>query len=789
MTREMLIDSVTGQECRIAIVEDGRIEELYIERASNASRVGNIYKGKVTNVEPAIQAAFIDFGLSKNGFLHISDLHPQYFPKAIRASSESVGHKRPHKDRPPIQECLRRGQEVVVQMTKEGIGTKGPTLTTYLSIPGRMLVMMPAMTRLGVSRKVEDEAERAKAREILGELKLPNDMGFIVRTAGIGRSKRDLQRDLNYLLRLWKSTKALIKTEKAPVEIYKESDLVIRTIRDVYNTDISRIVCDGKNIASRVTEFLQLAMPRTKHGVEVYSGREGLFHDAGLEAEIEKIYARRVDLKSGGSLVVDPTEALVAIDVNSGRSREHRDAETTALNTNIEAAHEIARQLRLRDLGGVVVMDFIDMREDKNRRKLEKVLRDEMKKDRAKSKILRMNNFGIIQMTRQRLGPPLKRSIYRTCAQCDGAGLIKSEESQALEVMRILKRICVNADVSRIEIQVAPDVAHHLANVERAEIARMETESDKTIIVKADSSLLGNEATILCTNNRGSKVAWEQPTLAKGKSKGLQTEEFVSQPPLEEEEEAEELEVQAEQEVKPAEDEAAAPSEPTKKRRRRGGRKHKRKTAEQQPEQEGQQAKEEKPATEEEAETVVEAEAKPEEKPAEQAAAGTGTEEPADETKKKPKRPRKRTRKKSAKAPEEQPAAQKPQEEKQVTPEPEGVVEKEEAKPEAKKTKKATRKRTRKTVKAQEPAVDEAKGEKEADTAKPASKKAKKTRKKAASKASETAVETSSLKRLSTEEAEAIKSKPPITLAPSTEEKKPSAPTPRSLLEALGLED
>ncbi|MFW5839404.1 MAG: ribonuclease E/G, partial [Planctomycetota bacterium] len=261
--KQMLINTVQDQECRIAILDDGQLEELYIERASSASQVGNIYKGRVTNVESSIQAAFVDFGGNKNGFLHISDVHPQYFPGGKKKAVEAVGNKKPRRERPPIQDCLRRGTEVVVQMTKEGIGTKGPTLSTYLSIPGRLLVMMPGMTRLGVSRKVEDPDARAKARDALNELKLPDDMGFIVRTAGIGHAKRDLQRDLNYLSRLWKSINQRIKKSKAPAELYQESNLVIRTIRDVYNSDISRIVCDDQDVARSVREFLRMSVPRT----------------------------------------------------------------------------------------------------------------------------------------------------------------------------------------------------------------------------------------------------------------------------------------------------------------------------------------------------------------------------------------------------------------------------------------------------------------------------------------------------------------------------------------------
>jgi len=523
MVTEMLINTVAGQECRIAIVKDGRLEELYVERASSASHVGNIYKGRVVNIEPSIQAAFVDFGLGKHGFLHISDVRPQFFPSGAGASVENVGRKRPHHKRPPIQDCLQRGQEIVVQMTKEGIGSKGPTMTTYLSLPGKLLVMMPGMNRLGVSRKVEDEEVRAQARAMFNKLKLPPNMGFILRTAGVGRAKRDLQRDLNYLLRLWKTVKRHIDQTEAPAEIYKESDLLIRVIRDVHNKDISRVVCDDERTARRVLEFLRVAMPRTKHRIDVYTGKSGLFHDYGLEEEIEKIYAPRVELPSGGSLVIDQAEALVAIDINTGRFRGSADSETTALKLNQEAAREIARQLRLRDLGGVIVIDFIDMREEKNRRSVERTLRDAMKTDRAKVKILRMSSFGIVEMTRQRVGPSLRENIYRTCSHCGGSGLIKSDESQALQVMRCLQRAAANEDVATIKLTVTIDVAQRLCNHERKQISDLEKASGKMVIINGDSSLAGDEVRIACTNARGKEVAWDHDPLAKPGKREIQT--------------------------------------------------------------------------------------------------------------------------------------------------------------------------------------------------------------------------------------------------------------------------
>jgi len=370
-----------GGECRIAVLENGRLEELYIERQSAESHVNSIYKGRVTNIEPSIQAVFIDFGLPKHGFLHISDVHPQYFPEGhnprgrgpearapeghgpkghggYAVAGEDVGKKIPRRDRPLVQHCFRRGQEVIVQVTKEGVGTKGPTLTTYLSIPGRYLVMMPGLGRVGVSRKIEDPTLRRQMRDTLSQLPLPDGMGFILRTAGLGRTKRELTRDLQYLNRLWKIITDRIKKLRTPAELYQESDLVIRTIRDVLTSDFDRIVVDDEATAHKAQEFLKIAMRPGRHAqapgnmVEIFRGPEPIFHKFGIEQEIERINSRHVPLPSGGSIVIDSTEAMVAIDVNSGRYRAVDDPEESAFRIDLEAAEEIARQLRLRDLGG-----------------------------------------------------------------------------------------------------------------------------------------------------------------------------------------------------------------------------------------------------------------------------------------------------------------------------------------------------------------------------------------------------------------------------------------------------
>ena len=489
MAKELLINVSEGEECRIALLADGKLEELYMERTSSTSHVGNIYKGRVTNVEPSIQAAFIDFGLGRNGFLHISDLMPTYFGRKGEDIHESVGRKMARRDRPPIQRCLRRGDEIVVQVIKEGIGTKGPTLSTYLSIPGKILVMMPGMGKSGVSRKIEDDEERRRLRQILDGLEPPEDVGFIIRTAGVEATKAEIQRDLNYLTRLWSNFTKKRDSGPAPMQLYTEGDLVTRTVRDVFTSDVDKLVIDNKEIGKRVKEVIKLSNPRTKNRVEIYDDPIPLFHKYGIEREIEQMYSRHVPLPSGGSLVIDSTEAIVAIDVNSGKFRDHSDAETTAFKTDMEAADEICRQLKLRDLGGVIICDFIDLRYERHRHELERRLHENLKDDRAKTKVLRMSQFGIIEMTRQRMRPSLKRSVYFDCPHCKGAGLVKTPESMSLDVMRRLAIAIHDQRVQRVELSVCPEVAFYLQNKKRSQLAQLEHETGKRIVIRTDPVL------------------------------------------------------------------------------------------------------------------------------------------------------------------------------------------------------------------------------------------------------------------------------------------------------------
>jgi ribonuclease E len=389
--------------------------------------------------------------------------------------------------KPPIQDIFRRGDSVLVQVIKEGMGTKGPTLSTYISIPGRYLVLMPALGRVGVSRKIEDEDIRRKLRDTMLELNPPKGLGFIVRTAGVERTKKELSRDLAYLLRLWKVIVRRLRKHAGPVDIYEESDMIIRTIRDIVTSDVSAIYVDEPSAYERAKEFLQLVMPRHVSHLHLYQGKEPLFHKYKVEEEIARIHQRQVPLRGGGSIVIDQTEALVAIDVNSGSFRADDSAEETAYRLNMSAAREIARQLRLRDLGGVIVNDFIDMRKEKHRRGLERALRDSMKRDRARTKILRTSPFGLIEMTRQRIRPGLKRSTYSDCPCCGGRGVVKTAESMAIEVVRLLHVAAQQSRAARITVRVNDEVAAYLNNKKRRELTRLEEDSNLSV------QILGNE--------------------------------------------------------------------------------------------------------------------------------------------------------------------------------------------------------------------------------------------------------------------------------------------------------
>ncbi|MCA8986421.1 MAG: Rne/Rng family ribonuclease [Planctomycetaceae bacterium] len=530
MKTEMLVNVYQPEESRIAIVEDGVLEELYVERNSRESFVGNIYKGRVVNIESSIQAAFVDFGVGTNGFLHVSDVEAEYFKHIEvdeddrsrsrgnnRGAPKKPGNKRPGSERsvqgkPSIQQIFRRGDEVLVQVIKDGIGNKGPTLSTYISIPGRYLVLMPALQRVGISRKITNLDDRKKLREIIKELAPPEGLGFIVRTAGIDRTEKDLRRDMNYLLRLWKTIVRRIQKQSAPLDIYQESDMITRTIRDIFSSEIDRVLIDDPVQFERARDFMKVVLPKMVDRVEHYDGVEPLFHKYNIEQEISNIQSRTVPLKGGGSIVIDQTEALVAIDVNSGTHRVDDNAEETAYQVNIKAAREISRQIRLRDLGGVIVNDFIDMRQDKHRRAVEKELRDAVKRDRARTKVLRISPFGLIEMTRQRIRPSLKRSIYEECPCCNGSGYVKTPESVAIEVMRELMRASSLDGIKRISVELNNRVASYLANKKRKELLAIEDRSHVIINFESRYDFNPGHMEFRCQNEFGEEIPFS-PTM------------------------------------------------------------------------------------------------------------------------------------------------------------------------------------------------------------------------------------------------------------------------------------
>jgi ribonuclease E len=629
----ILVNASDREETRVAVIEDGRIVDFLMHVKRHETLVNDIYRGKVVNLEPAIGAAFIDFGEGRNGFLHTSDVLSVYgeddwsldkllthkidpeewdegggpphgaaelndaAPAAplpaetAEASDESVGDELPepdaevleqpadeplahasadvsaadephddeeellefrpedalepattehelegapasagepeellevaaieaeptaarvaqvpavrsrparrgrddhrggknhgrHRARPrlPISDLLEKGQSVVVQVTKDAIGDKGPTLTTYISIPGRYLVLMPSMTRTGVSRKIEDEKERRRLKRILESLDIPAGMGVIVRTAGIGCTREDLKRDLDYLMLLWDSFGKRLTLGRGPAPLYEESDVAIRTIRDLFNDNTEAVIVDDEKVYGRVREFMEKLIPEKLDRVQLHQGPKPLYHTHNVEQDFERIFARRIDLPSGGSIVFDQAEALVAIDVNSGKTRtDGFDFEDVALRTNLDAVKEIARQIRLRDLGGIIVCDFIDMQRNGSRRQVERALRDAIAGDRARSKLGRISQFGLLELTRQRLGPGLSKMLFHNCPRCRGSGRLRTVESRSGAILRRLGSALTLRGFAKVEVRTQPEVVDYLKRNYNADIKELMARHEREI--------------------------------------------------------------------------------------------------------------------------------------------------------------------------------------------------------------------------------------------------------------------------------------------------------------------
>ncbi len=481
MKKTMLINVADAEESRVAIVEGGTLEEFTIETSSKEQIKGNIYNGVVVKAEPSLQAAFVDYGGKRHGFLPMGEIHESWY-----VGDTTTGER---ERRPRIQDVLRRNQKIMVQVVKEELGNKGASLSSYVSLPGRYLVLMPnSESPGGISRKIEDEEERKKLKETLAQLNPPPDMGIIVRTAGLNRNKTELQRDLTYLQRLWTSIEDKSKQSQAPELIYQEHDLVNRSIRDYFTPDIQEVLVDNREVYLRARDYFQAVMPRYQGRVQLYRDKKPLFAKHQLEEQIEEIYSHKVELKSGGSIVIDPTEALVAIDVNSGRATKEKGIEETAFKTNLEAAQEVARQLRLRDLGGLIVIDFIDMRNLKHIQEIEKALRQAVKRDKARTQVSRISQFGLLELSRQRLKPTILEGNYLTCPHCTGSGLVKSSISRALSILRRIRAEAAKETVEAVKAVLPMDVAIYLLNQKRKEIARLEEDYNLTI------HLVGNPA-------------------------------------------------------------------------------------------------------------------------------------------------------------------------------------------------------------------------------------------------------------------------------------------------------
>ncbi len=478
---KLLINAEEPEECRIALVEGGRLESFHVTTVVRERTKNNIYKGRIVSVEANLQAAFVDIGTGRNGFLPFNEIHPEYYRQDVDEHSRELIARHQWK-KLKIENVVKKGQEVLVQVVKEVTGNKGANMTTYLSLPGHCLVLMPGSDSAGISRKITGEERRAHLREIMSGFNIPEGIGYIIRTASADITKTALQKDLSYLLRLWKEIKSRGQTMAAPALIYEDQDTVIRFLRDHFTPDIQEILVDTRESLDQVNSFVELLPAKQrKVRVKLHRGAKPIFNQYNIEEQIESIYRPQVPLPSGGSIVINPTEALVAIDVNSGRTSKNADFEDTIFLANMEAAEELARQLRLRDLGGLIVVDFIDMRNKKHIREVEKQVKASMKRDKAKVDISRISRFGLMQISRQKMGAPIEKGSYRTCEYCKGRGVIRSVETQALYYLRRIQTGISRKKVNRVECRLPLEVAHYLLNKKRHELAELEARHDAVV--------------------------------------------------------------------------------------------------------------------------------------------------------------------------------------------------------------------------------------------------------------------------------------------------------------------
>ena len=461
----MLINAQHPEECRVVVLDNNIIQDYIVEHSSREQIKGNVYLAVINRVEPSIEAAFVDFGGKKYGFLPFKDV-----------LSESYIHTGEKKAKVRIQDVLIRGQRILVQVAKESRDAKGPSLTNALSLAGRFLVLMQGQGS-AVSRKIEDESERKKLKDIVAGFNLPENLGLIIRTAGLGQTKVELQKDMQMLLKIWEKIEDGKKNESitAPFLIHQEPDLVVRTVRDHFNSDTSQIIVDNSDAYKSLKDFVKMIMPRNRNLVKLYKETKPLFSEYHIEEQIESIYQRKVLLPSGGSIVIDVGEAMVSIDVNSGKTKGGLDLEETAVTTNLEAAKEVARQLRLRDLGGLIVIDFIDMYQKRNKTAVEKEVKQSCKTDKARINLARISKFGLLEMSRQRISPPVKEGVFTQCEHCTGSGLVRSMDSIILNVLRKIHETIAKEKVKILSLEVSPEVSNYFLNNKLNILAELKT--------------------------------------------------------------------------------------------------------------------------------------------------------------------------------------------------------------------------------------------------------------------------------------------------------------------------
>jgi ribonuclease G len=491
VARQLLIN-VAPWETRVALLEDSSLVELHIERRAERGIAGNIYKGKVVRVLPGMQAAFVDIGLEKAAFLHASDLAGTSLPPEVAQEGESaelVEAPARGRERRSIEEQLSKGQDILVQVSKEPMGTKGARVTAHLSLPGRYLVYMPDTQHIGISRRIEDPAERDRLREIV-EAERPEEGGLIVRTACEGVTKREIHDDVRFLTRLWAHLEKVARSAVAPALVHADLDLVLRTVRDLFTSDIDRLSIDSAADHARVLEFVESLMPRLASRIHLYEGVTPIFDQHGIETKIARALDRRVWLKSGGYLIFDQTESLTTVDVNTGRYVGKKDQEETVLRTNLEAAKQVVQQLRLRNIGGIIVIDFIDMEKAANRKKVFDALQEAVRRDKARSNVLRISELGLVQMTRKRTRGSLEQLLTSPCPHCGGNSRVRSVETLAYDALRKVQREAAGAEqVTRVTLRVPPEVAAHLAEQERKSVEALEHLMGRTVAVEAAPDL------------------------------------------------------------------------------------------------------------------------------------------------------------------------------------------------------------------------------------------------------------------------------------------------------------